>query len=114
MKDKLVGLVAGIGAIFVALVASLCCIGPVLVATLGISSVVLFSMFESIRLYLILVLLLLFAYGFYTIYLKKGACDSDDVCADPAKEKYRKIVFWGTTLIIIALISFPYWGLLIL
>ncbi|MBI3365810.1 MAG: hypothetical protein HY033_13000 [Ignavibacteriae bacterium] len=59
------------GGAVAAVVASLCCIGPVLVAGIGIGSLGAFAVFENYRPYLIGATVLLLLGAFYLVYRKR-------------------------------------------
>jgi len=59
------------GAIISAIGASICCLGPAVLAILGLSSAGLFSKFEVLRPYLIGIGVILLSSAFYLTYRKK-------------------------------------------
>ena len=59
------------GAIFAAILASACCILPLVFGALGLSAVALAGLFESVRTYLLMLTAGLLAAGFYYNYFRK-------------------------------------------
>lgn len=95
-----------------AVVASVCCIGPLVLATLGLSAVgfsSLFATFEQIRPFFLGGAALLLAGGFYLTYFRKLACAPGAVCAVPnAKlQRLNRSMLWVATVLVVAVGLFP-------
>lgn len=60
-----------ISAIITAIIASLCCIGPLFIAIIGVGGIGAFAIFESYRTYFILFTIVLLGLAFYFSYRKK-------------------------------------------
>lgn len=108
---------AGIGAVVAALLASLCCIGPVLFVTLGVGAG-LASTFEPLRPVFVALTVALVAAGFYVVYGRKPAmvgeaegCEPGRACAVPASRRRDKVVLWVATIAALVLLTFPQWSL---
>lgn len=97
-----------IGAIVSAFIASLCCIGPVVLAIIGVSGAGLFSKFESLRPYLFGLTAVLLAVAFYLTYKKREVLCEDGSCKIKSAGKWNKITLWIATILIIGFIVFPY------
>ena len=97
-----------VGGIITAIVASLCCIGPVLVALVGIGSVGAFAVFESYRPYLIGVTVLLLGFAFYLVYRKREIKCEDGTCKIQDAGKWNKVGVWSATFLAAIAIAFPY------
>jgi mercuric ion transport protein len=100
-------------AAFAAIGASLCCIGPLVLLALGIggtwiSSLVALEPYRPIFITITLVFLFL---AFRKLYLLPRQCAPDEVCAIPSVLRNQRIIFWIVSLILIALLTFPYYGL---
>lgn len=112
------GIAASLGAIGAALLASLCCIGPVLFVTLGVGAG-LASRFEPLRPAFSVITVALIAVGFYTVYGRRRAraddpsCSVDGYCAVPRNRSRDKVLLWIATLIALALLTFPQWSRLL-
>lgn len=90
------------GGIFAALVASSCCVVPVVLVTLGISGAWIgnLTVLEPYKMYFLGITTLLVAAGFWHVYIKpKKSCDNDSYCARPTSSIITKSVLWiGTAL----------------
>ena len=103
---------ATFGAMGAALAASVCCIGPLVLALLGLGGGALLLKFEPLRPYFLAGTGLLLAVAFYVTYRRPPAesCQPGAVCANPASRKGQKIVLWIVTGIVLLLAAFPYYG----
>jgi mercuric ion transport protein len=98
-----------IGSVLSAGLASACCIGPVLLALLGISGAGLLLNLEAYRPYFIGFALLLLGVAFYLSYRKPAVenCGPGGACVVPRSAKTTRILLWMATLIVGLLIFFP-------
>lgn len=95
------GVVAG-------LLASLCCIGPLLLTILGVSGAAALAKFDALRVPLILFVIAIFGFAGYTLYKKRNVCEPGSICADPKKYKKMVLAYWvGLVVALIGLAS-PY------
>ena len=107
------------GAMAAAVMASLCCVGPVLFVTLGVGAGF-GRMFEPLRPVFTILTVALVAAGFYAVYRRPKAsvsdanCDTDGVCATPFTRRRDKVVVWLGALIALLLLTFPTWSLWII
>ncbi len=109
MKDKLL---SGSG-IITALLASLCCITPVLAMLGGLGGIATnFSFLESLRPYSIGLTILVLGYAFYNAYRSKKNSDIECACETNDKPKFinSKKFLWIITGISALLITFPYYS----
>lgn len=93
-----------------AIVASLCCIGPVLVALLGVGSIGAFAVFESYRPYFIGATVVLLGAAFYIVYRKREVRCEDGTCKIEDAGRWNKIGVWSATFLAVIAIAFPYLG----
>ncbi|MBI3585854.1 MAG: cation transporter [Ignavibacteriales bacterium] len=98
------------GSVMTAIVASLCCLGPVLVALLGVGSIGAFAVFESYRPYLIGATGVLLGAAFYIVYKKREVRCEDGTCKIEDAGKWNKIGVWSATFLAVIAIAFPYLG----
>lgn len=101
-----------VGSIGAAFVASLCCIGPVVLGGLGLGAA-LASTFEPLRPYFLAVTAVLLALGFYTLYRKPAAkevCEGEACAPDGRPKRAVKAMLWLATVVVLALALFPYYG----
>lgn len=107
---------ASIAAVGAALLASLCCIGPVLFVTLGVGAG-LATRFEPLRPVFTVVAAGLLALGFYSVYGRRRAtapatsCGTDDTCAVPRSRMRDKVLLWIATLVALIVLTFPQWSI---
>lgn len=106
---------ASIGAAIVAAFASsLCCVGPLVLAALGLGGAGLLVKLEAYRPYLAAVTLGLLGAGFYLTYRRptsagtstsgSRACD----CVVPKAHRFGRIALWVATVVVAVLLAFPY------
>lgn len=99
------------GAIIAALIASLCCILPLLFVVLGISSLGMAAIFEPFRPYLMGGAIILLALAYYWIYFKadKSAdCAPAAECSTKSSNLGSRIGLWGATLAVVLFAFTPY------
>ena len=108
-------LAASIAAVSAALLASLCCIGPVLFVTLGVGAGFA-TRFEPLRPLFTVVTIALLAAGFFSVYGRQRAmtpgtsCDIDSTCTVPRSRKRDKILLWIAALVALIVLTFPQWS----
>lgn len=100
------GWIAG-GALIGAVLASACCIVPLVLVMLGISGAWIANLtaLEPYKPYVAAVTLALLGYGFWHVYFKpKPPCEDGSYCARPQSARTTKIALWlGLAVVIIAL-----------
>jgi hypothetical protein len=96
--------------VFAAILASLCCIGPVMVALAGVSGVAAFSMFDAYRPYFIGLTIVLIGLAFYFTYRRREVTCADGTCRVETAGIGNKIGVWSATFIAVGAIAFPYYG----
>ena len=110
------GLAASLAAVGAALLASLCCIGPVLLVTVGVGAG-LASQFEPLRPVFIILTVGMILAAFHSVYGRReakgpgSAGDADGVCRVPRNRTRDKVLLWAATLIALLLLAFPHWSL---
>lgn len=98
-----------VSSVISALLASICCIGPVVFALLGVSGVAFIQKFEVYRPIFIGLAATLLGLGFYLTYRKKptGECDQDTYCANPKADRVNKFVLWIAATLVVLFVLFP-------
>ena len=117
------GLFAALGAIAAAILASLCCVGPLLFVTLGVGAG-LASTFEPLRPVFTLLTVALLTLGFYVVYGRRTApsgtvdgspaCAPDGSCVVPGDRARDKVLLWSATVVAVVFLTFPQWSVLLL
>ncbi|MBV6496568.1 MAG: hypothetical protein JFAIHJKO_01694 [Pyrinomonadaceae bacterium] len=97
------------GGVAAAIVSSLCCILPLIAATLGIGSIGIASASETLRPYLLVLASAALAYVFYRVYFRREECAPDDSCASKPVDKINQISLWMATAVIVAFALAPYY-----
>jgi len=94
------------------IVASVCCVGPLVLLALGIGGawVANVTALESYRPVFIGVALLFLGLAFRKLYLAPAACAPDSACAVPASRKRQRLIFWLVAVLLIALLAFPWYA----
>lgn len=96
------------GSIMTAIVASLCCIGPAVLAIIGAGSLGAFAAFEKYRPYFIGLTAILLGAAFYLTYRKREVKCEDGSCKIEGAGKWNKIGVWSATIIAALAIAYPY------
>ena len=102
-----------VGSIVASIIASACCIGPVIFAVLGVSSAGMLSKMEPYRPVVSVLTLALLGAAFYYTYKKKPAeqCEEGSYCANPKSDVWNKRILWISTILISVFLTFPYWSI---
>ena len=93
--------------------ASVCCVGPLVLLALGIGGTWVSSLtaLEPYRPTFIGITLVFLFLAFRKLYLVSRQCAPGDACAIPATLRNQRIILWGVTVLLIALLTFPYYGI---
>lgn len=97
------------GGIVASIIASLCCVGPLILTVIGLSGAATLSKFDTVRTPMILLVISLFGIAGFTLYRKRTQCAPGSICADP--KKYRKMIifYWIGFVIALLGITSPQW-----
>jgi len=111
-RSKRWSLAANTGAIFAAFIASACCVGPLVLALLGIGGGALLVKFEPYRPYFMAITFALLGLGFWLQYHKPkpitGAGGATCDCPTPRANKAGRVMLWVATALVVAFLAFPY------
>jgi mercuric ion transport protein len=109
------GLLAAVGAVGAAFLASLCCVGPLLFVTLGVGAG-LASTFAPLQPFFTAVAVVLLALGFYVVYGRREApaCAPDGTCTVPRDRTRDKVLLWLATVVALVFLTFERWSVLLL
>ncbi len=104
VKGSLVaGVLAAIGA-------SACCVGPLVLLTLGIGGAWIANLtaLEPLRPWFIAATLLFLGLAFRRLYLQPPVCEPGAMCAEPIVLERQRQVLWIVALALLALLSVPW------
>lgn len=109
MTESWKAVVPGAGGLLAAAGSALCCGGPVVAVTLGVSGAGL-SAFEPYRPYFLAATAVFLIAGFWMLDREeKAACSPEKPCADPAVRKRMKMMLWSATVLAVVFAAFPRW-----
>lgn len=109
-------LLAVIGSVVSAVVASACCWLPLLLLGFGASAAGVSTMFERARPVFLVSAFGLLGLGFFFAYGRKEACAPGEACAvpNPRLKRLNRVMLWGSAVVVAAFAFFPsYAGLLL-
>jgi mercuric ion transport protein len=111
MKNHLTKLLNA-GAIGSAIGASICCLGPLVLALSGLGGGALLLIFQPYRSYFLVGTTVLLGASFYLTYRRPrlANCQPDSVCARPSSRTGQKVVLWIVTLLVLLIAGFPYYA----
>ncbi|CAO1665784.1 MULTISPECIES: mercuric ion transporter MerT [Salinicola] len=93
-----------------ALLASICCLGPLVLIMLGISGAWIGNLtaLEPYRPLFIGVALVAMFFAWRRIFRPAEQCQPGDVCAVPRVRVAYKVIFWLVSLLVLIALVFPY------
>ncbi len=99
------GILAAIGA-------SVCCVGPLVLLTLGIGGAWIGNLtaFEPYRPVFIGLTVLFLCLAFRALYLVPQACAPETPCADPRINKRQRLMFWMVAVLVVGLLAVPWFA----
>jgi mercuric ion transport protein len=99
----LAGILAGIGA-------SLCCVGPLVLLSLGLGGTWVASLtaFEPVRPVFLGLTLLFLGLAFRKLYLTSRTCEPGKPCADEETIRRQRLIFWAVAVPVLSLVAFPW------
>lgn len=104
----------GRGALFAgglaAILASTCCLGPLVLVTLGFSGawIANLTVLEPYRPYFIGAALIALFFAWKRIWRPIAACKPGEVCAVPQARRAYKLLFGGVLILVLIALGFPY------
>ena len=112
LRDGRVTLATTITSVISAFMASICCVGPLLFALLGIGGAGLLVKLEPYRPYFVALTSVLLGTGFYFTYRKSPLEMSEgevcETCPTPTANRLGKATLWIATVFVIGFLAFPY------
>jgi len=93
-----------------ALLASTCCLGPLVLVALGFSGAWIgnLTVLEPYRPYFIGAALIAMIFAWRRIYRPATACAPGDVCATSQVKAAYKVLFWIVAALVLVALTFPY------
>ena len=93
-----------------AILASVCCLGPLVLLMLGISGAWIGNLtaLDPYRPLFIAAAVIALLFAYRRIVRKAEACEPGEVCAVPEVRTTYKVLFWLVTLLIVVAVAFPY------
>lgn len=106
MVEKVTLVAGGLAAIL----ASTCCLGPLVLVTLGVSGAWIgnLTILEPYRPIFIGVAIVALYLAWRRIFLPVQACEPGEVCAIPQVRITYKIIFWVVAALVLVALAFPY------
>ena len=94
--------------------ASLCCVAPLLLVSLGLGGAWLATLtqLEPLRPVFAILALVLLALAWHRLYRRAVVCVPGQACADPAVLQRQRIVFWVVAVLLMLLLGFPAYAFL--
>lgn len=101
------------GAVAAAFASSLCCLGPLLFALLGLGGAGLLVKLEAYRPYFAALTLLLLAAGFYFTYRTPASASASGAgpacdCELPGANRFGRVALWVATVVVVGFLAFPH------
>ncbi|GAB4287232.1 MAG: mercuric ion transporter MerT [Deferrisomatales bacterium] len=96
--------IGAVGAVLSGLLASACCIGPLLAVFLGVSGAGALARFEPYRPWFGGLMVVFLGYGFYRAY---GRPWKGEACCAPASLRVQRVILWVATVLAAGLFWFP-------
>jgi mercuric ion transport protein len=103
---------AMIASIFTGIGASLCCVAPLVLLSLGLSGawVANLTALEPVRPLFLLLTLFFVGLAFRKLYLNQQVCESGKPCADDEIIRRQRMIFLVVTIPLLGLLAFPWFA----
>lgn len=101
------------GSLVASVLASACCIGPLLLVSLGVSGAWIGSLtaLEPYQPIFVLIAFTLLAAGFWQVYSRPArACADEEACARPIASRLVKVMLWVATVLVLSAVTIDYWA----
>ncbi|MHB8915314.1 MAG: mercuric transporter MerT family protein [Thiobacillus sp.] len=97
--------------VLAAITASLCCVVPLVLVTLGVGGawVASLTQFEPLRPVFIAITLVMLFLAWRRLY-QPASCTPDKVCADFGLQRRQRVTFWSVSALIMVLLVFPWFA----
>lgn len=104
------------GGVLGAFLASACCIGPLVLLTLGISGAWIGNLaaLEPYKPIFAVIALGFIAAGFRQVYFRKPTvCEPGSYCATPSSARITKTALWSALILVVAALTIDWWASLL-
>lgn len=110
MRSALNSKMALVGGVLAGIGASACCVGPLLLLSMGIGGAWIshLTALEPYRPVFIVLTVLLLGFAFWKLYLVPQSCAVEDECVADRTRNVQRILFWIFVPITLALIASPW------
>src|SRR5438093_2166377 len=100
------------GSLIAGLLASICCIGPLVLGAVGLGSLGFAAALAPLRPWFLGLTGVLIVIGFFLAYgpQRPDACAPAEACANPAIRRNQRLALWAVTLVAMALATYPGWA----
>src|SRR5258708_17536812 len=98
------------GSVVSGILASACCIGPLVLTLMGISGAAFAHRFDPFRPYLLVVTYALLGGAFYLTYRPQAACGSGEACEMAGAGRLGRIIIWIATIVGFLATAFPWYA----
>lgn len=101
------------GGVLGAILASTCCIVPLVLVMLGVSGAWIGNLtaLEPYKPIFIVITLGFLAAGYWQVYAKpKLTCEDGSYCASPASDRVVKIALWIATILVLLALTINFWA----
>jgi len=95
-----------------AILASTCCLGPLVLVTLGVSGAWIgnLTLLEPYRPFFIVIAVVALFFAWRSIYRPAQACKPGEVCALPPARHLYKFLFWTSAVLTLLALVYPYFA----
>jgi len=99
-----------VGGLFAGIGASACCVGPLLLLSMGIGGawIAHLTALEPYRPLFIVLTALFLGLTFWKLYLVPQSCATDDTCIADRTRKVQRILFWVLLPIVLVFVASPW------
>ncbi len=101
---------AAAGSVVSGMLASACCMVPLVLGLVGVSGAVVAQKFEPFRPYLLILTYALLGGAFYLTYRPQAACGSGEACEMAGAGRVGRIIIWIATIVVVLATAFPWYA----
>ena len=105
--------IAATGSVIGAILASSCCIVPLVLVTLGASGAWIgnLTLLEPYKPLFATITFVFLSFGYWQVYRKREvACEEGSYCATPASDRIAKGALWSATILVLLALTIDFWA----